>query len=119
RSILGNMIADIELDGGPMSALGQKRTRSTSANKGSTFVAIQPGLKNALQAGLSFFWFLCMHSVMRGTSGIVSRQSRKASSLHARRCSGVPSEKLAVENVPNDTINATSRTRRKTLFVIN
>src|SRR5262245_33877095 len=26
RFILGNMIADIELDGGPMSALGQKRT---------------------------------------------------------------------------------------------
>src|SRR5262245_8951248 len=25
RSILGNMIGDIELDGGPMSALGQKR----------------------------------------------------------------------------------------------
>jgi len=28
------MIADIELDGGPMSALGQKRTRSTSAGLG-------------------------------------------------------------------------------------
>jgi hypothetical protein len=26
RSILGNMIGDSELDGGPMSALGQKRT---------------------------------------------------------------------------------------------
>src|SRR5262245_11380342 len=87
--------------------------------RGSTFAAVQPGLKKALQAGLSFFWFLCMHSVMRGTSGIVSRQMRKASSLHARRCSGVPCEKLAVENVPIDTTNATNLIRRKPLFVIN
>ena len=101
-----------------MSALGQKRTCSSSANRGSTFVAVQPGLKNVLQAGLSFFWFLCMHSVIRGTSGIVSRQRRKASSLHARRCSGVPSEKLGVENVPIDATNTANLTRRKPLLFI-
>jgi hypothetical protein len=38
-----------------------------------------------------------MQAVILGTSGMNSRQSLNASSLHARRCSGVPAENPDVE----------------------
>jgi hypothetical protein len=54
---------------------------------------------NARQGGLRLFRFLCMHSVMRGTSGITLRQNLKASSSQALRCSGVPALREVLEAV--------------------
>jgi len=59
---------------------------------------------NARQGGLRLFRFLCMHSVMRGTSGITLRQNLKASSSQALRCSGVPALREVLEAVKSMTL---------------
>jgi len=54
-------------------------------------------LKLSTAERLNFATFFCMHSVICLTLGTNSRQNFMASALQARRCSGVPSAKLAVE----------------------
>jgi len=72
----------------------------------------------ARQARLSLALFFSMHVVMRDTFGMNSRQSRKASSRQALRCSRVPaaSEAVAAAAVSASTI-ASPAPRRNTVVM--
>src|SRR5215510_8676388 len=96
----------------PSSPFGRREADHTPP-RGDSVGHVRPWayLNWARQGGLSFFRFLVMHAVMRGTSGISLLQNLKASCVQAICCSGVVAASAVFQHPKTTRATAVAMTR--------